>query len=116
MLPREARLSKECEIKGVIKTKQFESNSPLLYLVARDNFLPNSRLVVVAPKKLGNSSARNRLRRVFAAAFSKIRHNLAKNADFVLFPKKSAVELGMQDAKVAIIDCIRGYCFNDQDC
>jgi ribonuclease P protein component len=115
LLPRRNRLSKEGEIKRVLKARHYEGNSPLLYLVASDNLLENSRLAVVTPKKLGNAIVRNRLRRVFAAAFSKIRHNLAKNVDFVLFPRKSAAELGMQDAKEAIIDCIRGYCLNDQN-
>lgn len=109
MLPREARLSKEYEVKRVIKTKQFEGNSPLLYLVAMDNFLGNSRLAVVTPKKLGNAVARNRTRRIFAAAFYKIRHNIAKNMDFVFFPKKSAVGIRMQDANDAISLCM-GNC------
>lgn len=106
MLPREARLSKEYEVNRVIKTKQFEGNSPLLYLVAMDNFLENSRLAVVTPKKLGNAVVRNRTRRIYEAAFSNIRHNIAINMDFVFFPKKSDVGVSMQDAIEAISLCI----------
>ena len=109
MLPREARLSREDEVRRVIRTKQFEGNSPLLYLVAMENTLVNSRLAVVTPKKLGNAVVRNRTRRIFAAAFYQIRHKIAKNMDFVFFPKKTAVKSSMHDAGLAIMDCARDH-------
>ncbi|MFH1684533.1 MAG: ribonuclease P protein component [Candidatus Margulisiibacteriota bacterium] len=98
MLPKSARISSEREIRKTIKNKQYESSSPLLYLVANDNSLDGSRLAVVIPKKIGKAVVRNRLRRVFQAAFSEIRHKMAKNIDIVLFPRRASVGFNLKQA------------------
>ncbi|MFH1347667.1 MAG: ribonuclease P protein component [Candidatus Margulisiibacteriota bacterium] len=98
MLPKCARLSSEREIRNTIRKKQYESKSPLLYLVAKDNSLDESRLAVVIPKKIGKAVVRNRLRRVFQAGFVEIRHKIAKNIDVVLFPRHASVGFDMKQA------------------
>ena len=106
MLPKKARLSSEREIRQTIKTKQYESRSHLLYLVAQENTLDVSRLAVVTPKKLGKAVVRNRLRRIFQAAFVKIRHKIAKNINLVIFPRPSAIGKTAGDAEVGLVKCL----------
>lgn len=106
MLPKSARLSSEREIRQTIKDKQYESKSPLLYLVANDNSLDESRLAVVIPKKLGKAVARNRVRRVFQAAFANIRHKIAKNIDLVVFPRSAAFGKTAPEIEVGLGECL----------
>ena len=106
MLPKSARLSSEREIRQTIKDKQYESKSPLLYLVANDNSLDESRLAVVIPKKLGRAVTRNRLRRLFQAAFARIKHKIAKNIDMVVFPRSAAIDKPVADIEVGLGKCL----------
>lgn len=87
MLPKRERLAREREIKGVIRTKQHTGRSPLLYLIAKDNNLQFSRLVVVAPKKLGNSVERNRIRRRLCAVFAGLKQKMSTRVDLVVYPQ-----------------------------
>ena len=91
MLPKAERLSRDREIKAVLRSRQYQSNNTLLRLTASDSQQTASRLVVVTPGKIGNAVTRNRLRRVFMAAYSKIKHKIAKNVDIVLFPRPAAI-------------------------
>ena len=95
MLPKRSRLAVGREIKETLKEKQYSGGGPLLSFVARDNSRRGSRVTIVVPRGIGNAVARNRARRVFAAAFSKISDNLAKNVDIVLYPKRSALDCKM---------------------
>ena len=106
MLPKPERLSKDSEIKATLKAKHYTSKSPLLSLVGRANREACSRVVVVTPKKLGNACKRNRIRRVFSAAYSKIRLNIAKNVDLVLFPKKIDGEPSLAMATKELSKCL----------
>lgn len=110
MLPKRERLSSERDIKAVLATRQYIYNSPLLRFVARDNLLESSRAAVVAPKKLGKAVRRNRLRRVFKAAFSFL--EIRRGVDIVLFPCPLAMgknakqicqelERGIKNAKIS---------------
>lgn len=91
MLPKRERLTREQEIKGVIRAKQYESKGPLLYFVARDNSLQFSRLMVVTPKKLGQAVKRNRLRRQIYEIFAKLKPKIPICVDLVVFPKRAAM-------------------------
>jgi len=94
LLPKRERLTREHEIKGVIRTKQYESKSPLLYFVARDNILQFSRLAVVTPKKLGKAVKRNRIRRQIFEVFAKIKPKILRSVDLVVFPRTTALAQG----------------------
>ena len=106
MLPKSARLSSEREIKKTLKDKQYESKGPLLYVAANENSLSESRLAVVIPKKLGKAVARNRVRRVFQAAFDNIRRKIAKNIDIVVFPRSAAFGLKTPDIEAGLVKCL----------
>jgi ribonuclease P protein component len=116
LLPKKERLSREREIKDVLQARQYESKSPLLHLAARDNQLPNSRLAIVTPGKLGIATTRNRLRRVFVAAYCKIRHKIAKNIDFVIFPRHASVGVSTDRAAEEVLKALRraGITRNEQ--
>lgn len=98
MLPKRKRLAKEREIKAVLSDRQYEKKTPLLYLVGRDNQLGHLRLCVVASKKLGKAVIRNKIRRRFARAFSKISYDSAKKCiDLVLFARSRAISSSVDD-------------------
>ena len=103
MLPRRARLSRRKEIEGVVNSRQPLCKGPLLSLYARENFLQGVRLAVITPGHLGKATKRNRVRRVFFCAFSKIRHKIAKNIDFVVYPRRAAVGLGLEQIVLALV-------------
>lgn len=107
MLPRRTRLSKETEIKEVLRQKQYQQKHPLLFLVAKDSACDNARLVVVTPKRLGKATVRNRLRRIIAAAFAEILPAFKKRIDIVAFPSSRLIGLGASDAKVALTSCLK---------
>ncbi|MFC1571715.1 ribonuclease P protein component [Candidatus Margulisiibacteriota bacterium] len=102
MLPKRARLSKRKEIQAVLKKRQYKGSSPLLSFVACENELTRSRFLVVAKKKLGSATKRNRLRRVYSEAFSKICRNISKKCDLVVFPGSQSVGLGANEALGAL--------------
>jgi ribonuclease P protein component len=91
LLPKRERLSRSSDIRETVRRKQYSNQTPLLYFAARDNSLSNSRLAVVTPRKLGKAVARNRLRRVFAAVYEKIKENILGNVDLVIFPRPPAL-------------------------
>jgi len=98
LLPKRKRLSSEREINAVLSHRQYEKKTPLLYLVGRDNRLDHSRLCVVASKKLGKAVLRNKVRRRFARAFSKISYDSTKKGmDLVLFARSRAISSGLDD-------------------
>ena len=102
MLPHKERLTRDRDIKRTLKTKQYTSRSSLLYLVGRENSLKNSRVAVVTPKKLGSAVERNRIRRLFKAAFSQAKSSLTKNLDLVLFPSREAKQKKTKDVELAL--------------
>ncbi|NQT29881.1 MAG: ribonuclease P protein component [Candidatus Saganbacteria bacterium] len=106
MLPKKKRLSRQSEIKATINQRQYQKRSPLLSLVARDNGLANSRVVIVTPKKLGKAVTRNRLRRVFQGGLLKIWHKIAKNIDIVVFPRHTAIGISSDEAATVLLRCL----------
>jgi ribonuclease P protein component len=102
LLPKRSRLKSGREIKAILKEREFESKGPLLSLVARENSLGHPRLAVVTPRTLGRAVDRNRLRRVFQAAFANIWRKKAKNIDIVLFPRQKALGLKTDQAEKAL--------------
>lgn len=87
MLPKTERLRKEKEIKAVLRKREIEAGSPLLYLTAVETKHPKTRLAVITSKKLGKAVVRNRIRRLIVEAYKKIKHKIGKNWDIVIIPK-----------------------------
>ncbi len=89
MLPKRERITKNREIKGILKRKRIHFSSPLLYVAGEENQETCSRLAVVCSSRLGGAVVRNKTKRAILAAYSRIRYNLAKNCDFVILARSS---------------------------
>lgn len=87
MLPKDERITRGTEINRIIRKKQFCHSSPLLRVIAEENNDNNSRLVVVCAKRIGGSVARNRMKRVLVGIYSRNKHKIGKNMNFVVIPK-----------------------------
>ena len=108
MLPRTNRLSREKEIKAVLKTKQYQARNPQLRIVAAENNKKTSRIVIVTPKKLGKANVRNRIRRRLAAVFAKILPEIRKNIDIVAFPGKILCDIDFDEVCASFHGCLVG--------
>jgi ribonuclease P protein component len=84
LLPKGERITRDREIKGILKRKKVHLSSPLLYVAGEENQGPCSRLAVACSSRLGGAVVRNRAKRVIMAAYSKISHKIAKNYDIVI--------------------------------
>jgi ribonuclease P protein component len=113
LLSKRSRLRSSREIKETLKVREYESRGPLLHYVARQNTLNYSRLAVVTPKKLGKAVTRNRLRRVFKAAFAKIWRNMAKNRDLIVFPRVKAIGQPTDKVTQALIKQLGRLLYSD---
>lgn len=91
MLPKDERLTTQSEIKAAIREKEFEIKTPLLYLAGRKNQQKQSRLVVVASKKLGEAVARNRIRRLVREAFKLVKEKFKAPVDLAIFPTRKVL-------------------------
>jgi ribonuclease P protein component len=112
LLPKKERLSRERDIKAVIKSKQFKASSPLLYIVACENDLQLPRLAIVTPRKLGNAVLRNRIRRRLFDVFSDLKPKIVKPVDLLAFPGALAVDNSYLALKKDFLDCLKkcGLC------
>lgn len=95
MLPKKERISNGGRIKEILNRKELTFYSPLLHVIAKENEVNYSRLVVICTKKHGNAVVRNRIRRTFLEAYSRIRHKINKNIDLVIIPMVSRIETKM---------------------
>jgi ribonuclease P protein component len=67
------------------------------------NGLAFSRLGVSVGRVHGNAVRRNRIKRVFRAAFREARHALPAGFDYVLIPRKGVVEYTSAVVKTALL-------------
>ncbi|HLX64759.1 MAG TPA: ribonuclease P protein component [Planctomycetota bacterium] len=67
------------------------------------NGLAFSRLGLSVGRVHGNAVRRNRIKRVFRAAFREARHALPAGFDYVLIPRKGVVEYASAAVKAALI-------------
>jgi ribonuclease P protein component len=102
LLPKRERISSRARIKAILKTKQIHITSPLLNIVAEVNHEPFPRWVVICTKRLGGAVRRNRVRRVFLAALSKIRHKIDKKMDIIIFPKATNAVVTLGQVETAL--------------
>ncbi|MBN3033112.1 MAG: ribonuclease P protein component [Candidatus Saganbacteria bacterium] len=91
MLPKRERITDKNRIKGILNRKQYSYSSPTLKIIAEENNGSFPRWVVICPGRLGNAVVRNRIRRAYQAAISRIRRNVAKNIDIVIMPRETKV-------------------------
>ena len=91
MLPNNERLTTQRAIKAAIREKEFDLKTPLLYLAGRLNQQKNSRLVVVASKKLGEAVARNRIKRLVREAFKIVKVEFKVPVDLAIFPTRKVL-------------------------
>lgn len=88
LLPKRERVVKGSEIRRILQNKQYQCNTPLLRLVAKENKHDFSRWAIICPGNIGKAVARNKLRRRTDNILYKNRHKYKKKADFVLIMKK----------------------------
>lgn len=91
------RLHNPSEFERVYETRQ-AVRTPKLVVFWSANGLPGARLGVSVGKKHGNAVRRNRIKRVFRAAFRQCRHLLPAGRDYVLVPR-----VGVQDYSAAVV-------------
>jgi ribonuclease P protein component len=85
------RLHDPLEFQAVYAAKDsVRSTSVVVCYLA--NGLEHSRLGVAVSRKYGNAVRRNRIKRVFRAAFRKLQHDLPVGYDYVLLPRHGVVE------------------------
>ena len=87
MLQKAQRIKKKSEISSVKQSRQYRIKGALLSLIAKDNNLDHSRIIVVAGKKLGNAVKRNLIRRRLANAFRQVNKLILKNIDIMIYPQ-----------------------------
>ena len=89
MLPKRERITRDREIKGILKRKKVHFSSPLLYVAGEENQEPCSRVAVTCSSRLGGAVIRNRTKRVIMAAYQGISHKIAKNYNFVIVVREA---------------------------
>lgn len=94
MLPRAKRISREREIKQILKKKQLHFSSPLLYMVAEETSNPTPRVAVICSGRLGSAVVRNRTRRVVLAAVLRNWHKIKRGLNILIYPKVAGLSLG----------------------
>lgn len=96
-LPYSKRLHDPSEFQRVYETKA-AVHGPLLVIFMRANGRATARLGVSVSSKHGNAVRRNRIKRVFRAAFRRTQHLLPAGVDYVFVPRK-----GMPDVSTAAV-------------
>lgn len=72
---------------------------PLIAVYYRKNRLPHNRLGITATKKIGNSVARNRARRVIKEAYRLSEDQIPTGLDIVIVARQRAVFCKMQEVQ-----------------
>jgi len=70
-----------------------------IVLFAKKNDFPYSRVAFLASKKVGNSVARNRARRLMKESYREIREDLAAGYDMIFIARKTICNLKCADVK-----------------
>jgi ribonuclease P protein component len=104
-LPYTKRLHDPKEFQRVYETK-LAVHTPLVVVFLRANGRPVSRLGVSVSTKHGNAVRRNRIKRVFRAAFRALQSTLPVGIDYVLVPRKGVKDYSTV-AVSAVLDAAR---------
>jgi ribonuclease P protein component len=108
-LSRDRRLRRKAEIDRVFRRGRSGSDA-LLRVHAISNGLPESRLGISCPRKVGSSVARNRWKRLIREAFRLNREALGPGLDVVVVPLRPPGSFKRQDVErslTAIVGRIR---------
>jgi ribonuclease P protein component len=100
LLPKDQRLAKGSDIRSTTRGNRI--NTPLLTIHTRENQTGEKRFVVICRKSIGSAVIRNRTRRTLIAAYSINRHNIAKNMDIVVLPRKALRDLKSAEKALVI--------------
>ncbi len=92
-LPRDQRIRKWSEMETLLRKGRLV-RTPLWDLRWGANVLGISRLGVITGKRLGNSPARKRWRRLVREAFRRHKDGIPGALDMVVIPRKGPVDLG----------------------
>ena len=76
-------------------------------IFARKNGLPHNRIAFLASKKVGNSVARNRARRLMKESYREIREILAEGYDIVFIARNTICGLKCADVKRSMESAVR---------
>jgi ribonuclease P protein component len=81
-------------------------HTPLVTLAYCPNSLGFSRLGLSVGVKHGNAVRRNRIKRVFRAAFREVREALPAGFDYVLIPRKMTEDFSSADVQRSLLDAV----------
>lgn len=93
MLPKDERITRGTDINRILKRKQFYHSSPLLRIIAEENDGTDCRLAVICSGKIGSPVARNRLKRDLIGMYTRNKHKIGKNMNFVIIPRVGKFDL-----------------------
>ena len=102
LFPPTHRLKSPEDFKRVYDRKRSVSDANLI-VYACENALPHARLGVSVSKKVGGAIVRNRFKRLFREAFRLLQHELPPGIDYVLIPKLSARDLGLEPIRESLL-------------
>jgi len=95
---KEERLRKTNEFRNVFENgKVFKDKNFVAHLLLNNR--QNSRIGIIAKKKIGNAVKRNRTKRIFRDAFRTEKNGLASNIDIIIIPRIKAEEITYSLAK-----------------
>ncbi len=81
-------------------------HTPVVTIAYCPNNLSFSRLGLSVGSKHGNAVQRNRIKRVFRAAFREARASLPSGFDYVMIPRKGVTEYSSAAVKQALLDAV----------
>jgi ribonuclease P protein component len=105
-LRRAQRIRANADFQRVYKARKSIQLRELLVAFA-PNGLSYSRLGVSVSTKHGNAVQRNRIKRVFRAAFREAQNSLPTGFDFVFIPRKGCAEFFTSAVKESLINAAR---------
>jgi ribonuclease P protein component len=101
-MKKENRIIKGVDFKRVYSARK-SSHHLNLTVSFSPNGLPVARLGLSVSTKVGKAVVRNRIKRVFRAAFDSMLSELPTGYDFVVVPKKGYVDHGMGAATAILL-------------
>lgn len=105
-LTRSQRILTLADFQRVYKTRKAVTVGELI-LAYCPNLLPHSRLGLSVSSKNGNAVTRNRIKRVYRAAFRAARPALPNGYDYVMIPRKGAQKFESKFVTQLLLDAAK---------